>query len=381
MARWTDEQLDLARQTADGPADHVVETLFASGQIDRVNAALLHLTGNAQTLPDPLPAVLRDYLLHSAELPPDLDLARLRRGQDFFVRNGPVFGIALMYASLPSLYAGAQGGAQILAMTGQLTDHFQRRASETLRFILDVMQPGGLDPKGRGIRTAQKVRLMHATIRHFARRSGRWRGLPAWGMPINQEELAGTLMAFSIVAADNIRRLGAEAGDGEIEDYLYAWHVIGHLIGIVPELRPLDAGSARALWKRVAQRNFARTEDGIKLTHSHMQFLDKLVPAKAIDGMNGALMRYLMGYRIAIRYLGLPVPGLWSAALFVLKAVFRISSRFLPTQGELNKLIEEIHYQLMNELQRHWASGDSRPFQLPTQMPPLAGKPPIPIGK
>jgi hypothetical protein len=253
-------------------------------------------------------------------------------------------------------------------MTGQLSRHFRRRAAETLRFILDVMTPGGLEYGGRGIRTAQKVRLMHACIRHFARVSGRWAALPQWGEPINQEELAGTLLSFSSLAVDNLELRGGWVAPGDAEDYLHAWRCIGHWMGIEAEMRPTSMAEARDLWGRIEMRNFSRTPEGVALTRDHLDFLDEMVPGKALDGFNLPLMRHLMGRRIAVGYLGLPGPGRFSIWIDVIRRFFGFADRFLAAAGPLDRLVAEVNLQMMEALQRYWAEGRSTPFRLPQRL-------------
>ena len=64
---------------------------------------------------------------------------------------------------------------------------------------------GALDAGGAGIRSAQKVRLMHDAVRHLILEHG-WD--PALGLPINQEDQLGTLLTFSAVILDGLRKLG-----------------------------------------------------------------------------------------------------------------------------------------------------------------------------
>ena len=45
---------------------------------------------------------------------------------------------------------------------------------------------------------------MHAAVRHLVRSSPRYD--PEWGTPVNQEDLAGTLMTFSIVVLDALEQ-------------------------------------------------------------------------------------------------------------------------------------------------------------------------------
>jgi hypothetical protein len=374
MPIFTDSLLDTMRNTADPLADATVATLFRDGQIGTVNSLLDQLSGNTQSLDPDMPEVLRQYLDISGQLPVDVDWARIRRAQEYFTRFGPFFGVALMYCSLPALYAGSQGGVQILAMTGQLKNHYRRRAAETLRFILDVTKPKGLEPQGKGIRAAQKVRLMHATIRHFARVSGRWEAKASWGAPINQEELAGTLMSFSIVAADNVKRMGIETTEEEVSDYVYLWHCIGHILGVVPELRPLDIEAARSLWQCVDKRNFAPTPEGIGLAQDHLAFLNEMVPGRALDGVNSALMRFLMGDNIAVTCLGLPPASFWEKIISFVRKLVGLADHFAPANGAFDRFVEEINLLLMDALQKYWARGNSKPFRLPTQLDPIVEK-------
>ncbi len=368
MDAWDDGLLDSMRTVADPLADETVQALFRDGQVAAVNLALEHLSSNSESPPEGLPPILLRFLDSSGQMPTDLNWERIDRGQQLFTRHGPIFGVALMYASLPALYAGARGGVQILAMTGQLKNHYRRRASETLRFILDVMKPGGLSPAGQGVRSAQKVRLMHATIRYFARTSGRWAALPEWGAPINQEELAGTLMAFSVLASDNVQRMGITLTEGEAEDYQHAWHAVGHILGISESLRPLKLPAARALWRQMGERNFARTKEGVSLAHDHLAFLDEMIPGKALDGFNSALMRFLMGDPIAVTCLGLAPASWWQGLIRVLRKLLGMAELFVPARAGWNYLIADINLRIMDELQKYWAGKGSAPFRLPTQL-------------
>ena len=111
--------------------------------------------------------------------------------------------------------------------------------------IFDAMSVGGLEPGGRGIRSVQKVRLMHAAVRCLIQRSGQWNA--EWGAPINQEDLAGTLMTFSWTVVDAIEKLSVVVTPEEAEAYLHAWKVAGAVLGIRAELLPRDMSDAELL--------------------------------------------------------------------------------------------------------------------------------------
>ena len=80
-------------------------------------------------------------------------------------------------------------------------------------------------------------------------------------MPINQEDLAGTLMTFSCVVLDALKKLRVGYSAAEGEAFLHAWKVVGHFMGVTgvhPDagLSTGDAEEAavkRALHERAAE--------------------------------------------------------------------------------------------------------------------------------
>ena len=178
-------------------------------------------------------------------------------GQDVFQELGPEILLILGCYSLPAAYAATRG-ARVLGQTGFLSEDTDRRLAETSQMVLDVMSTGGLTPTGRGVRAAEKVRLMHAAIRHLivGRTDQPWDQAEN-GLPINQEDLAATLMTFSYLVVDGLRKLGFSVTAGEAEDYLEAWKLVGRLMGVLPELIPANFAEAKTLTERIEQRQIA----------------------------------------------------------------------------------------------------------------------------
>jgi len=206
---WTDAYLDAARTVGDPEADLAIATLFAeSGQQARVIAGVIEsLVRNAEPTPENLPPQLHAYLEMTSRVPPPV-LPHVKTGENVFAEHGPEILCLLGCYSLPAAY-GARRGAQVLYRTGQLTERAHHRLMVTSQMVLDVMGPGGLTARGRGIRTAQKVRLMHAAIRHLLLHDPHtpW-DTADLGVPINQEDLAGTLMTFSYQILDGLNSSG-----------------------------------------------------------------------------------------------------------------------------------------------------------------------------
>ena len=77
------------------------------------------------------------------------------------------------------------------------------------------------------------VRFLHAKVRRrISQRTAEPWDAEVFGVPINQEDLAATLLAFSINVIHGIEKtLGRPLSDAEQEDYLHLWRLIGWLMG------------------------------------------------------------------------------------------------------------------------------------------------------
>src|SRR5688572_8391504 len=214
----TDAILDAARLRGDALADDTVAAVFKAGDTAAVARLLSTLMRDDQE-PRHLAPAVADYLKQtggSIERGPELAAA----GERIFAEHGPEVMMLLCCYSLPSSYA-ARKGVQVLHRTAYLAKRPNRRLFETAQFIVDVMSPGGLGPGGRGIRTAQKVRLMHASIRHLIQNdpAAPW-DVQELGVPINQEDLLGTPMTFTWLILDGLARLGVRLTPQEQQAYL-----------------------------------------------------------------------------------------------------------------------------------------------------------------
>ena len=260
---WTDELLDELREVGDPPADAVVAR------------DLRRRPGRVRQPPDEDARAQRRGALQAAaggraplpgrtdDLPDWADPERIAVGERFFGQHGPGCVMALACASLPACYA-ARKGVQVLHLTARLQTDPVRRIGETAQLTLDAMAPGGLAPGGAGVRDAQKVRLMHAAVRHLVGTSGAWD--PDWGVPVNQEDLGGTLMTFSIVVVDSLRRLGVSVSDEEADAYLHAWNCVGHIMGVDARLLADTEDEGRALSQRIIERQWAPCPEGQAMT-------------------------------------------------------------------------------------------------------------------
>ncbi|NJN50689.1 MAG: DUF2236 domain-containing protein [Gammaproteobacteria bacterium] len=279
---WTHAQLDALRQVTDPPADAVIADHFSmltsSGAPHDLLTDLMNHRIARPTLTSSIESVpqrLLDELERRAPLPV-VEPGRVLAGQRVFQDHGPEILMILCCYSLPMAY-GAANGSHVLHETGYLENRVIRRLVETTQMVVDVMKVGGLTPAGDGLRSAHEVRLMHAAIRYLIEhREARWN--PAWGRPINQEDLAGTLMTFSYVVLDGLSKLGINLDRTAQEAYLAAWRSIGRAMGVQEVLLPSDMEAAQGLTWFIYDRQMKGSDTGRDLTRALLEAMQSNLP-------------------------------------------------------------------------------------------------------
>jgi hypothetical protein len=287
-----DSVLDEARRQGDPAADAVVAAVLES-EPARSAGQLLAMLNGPRALPDErLPPLVRAYL---AQPPDDAHVApeRLARGAAVFSAYTPEILLVLGFYSLPAAYA-AKNGVQVLVRTGYLERRPLRRVYETTRAVVEMMRPGGLAHGAAGVRTAQRIRLIHSAVRHLVQSDQRRPWPEALGVPINQEDMAGTLMTFSFLVLDGLSKLNIQLSRAEREDYLYAWVNAGRLLGVRSDLLPADEREAEELTRRIYARQIAGSAEGQRMTRALIRALGQAVPFGWLDGVPAAMMRHFL---------------------------------------------------------------------------------------
>ncbi|MES1257496.1 MAG: oxygenase MpaB family protein, partial [Acidobacteriota bacterium] len=290
---WTDETLQPLRGVGDPLADDVITELFADGGVDAMNALMRDFVANEHPVPANFPAPVRHYLEQSSQLPAWADPATINAGEELFWRFGPRIILVLCCYSLPFCYLGRNGVA-VLALTKRLSSNPRRRIVETAQMVVDCMQAGGLTtPGGRGRLTIQKVRLMHAAIRRLAPTAPTYR--PEFGVPVNQEDLAGTLMSFSWIGIDGLAKLEIPLTADDQQAYIHCWNVVGHLLGVQEGLLPSGPAEAKALADGIAAHQFGPSQDGKDLTTALVDMMKQVLPGTVFDRVPELMIRYFLG--------------------------------------------------------------------------------------
>jgi mpaB/rubber oxygenase-like protein len=305
--RWTDELLDRMRMRGDPEADEVVTRYFE----ESADAGPKQFFQQLVTKPDPVPEecspAVADYLAEQPPLPSWADPDRIRAGEEFFGRWGLYVPLVLICSSLPECY-GAAKGVQVLHLTARLASDTRRRIVETAQMVIDVMTPGGMEPGAAGYRTVRRVRLMHAGVRYLIQHDPRVareaeaagpRWSPDWGVPVNQEDLAGTLATFSWSVIGGLRSLGVPVSSDEADAYLHAWNVVGAMLGVREELLARDCDDADALTRRIRERQWGPSPEGAEMARALVQMLDASAPGRIVPGFSGSMIRHFVGDELA----------------------------------------------------------------------------------
>jgi ER-bound oxygenase mpaB/B'/Rubber oxygenase, catalytic domain len=362
---WTDSLLEPMRSAGDPLADAVIAELFAKSEVSAVNELMRTLITNEFPEPANLPDVVRSYLEKTDELPDWANPDLIAAGEQVFWRYGPKLILILHCYSLPFDYLG-RNGVQVLALTTRLVSNPTRRIVEVAQFLVDVMQKGGLTASGgRGRRTIQKVRLMHAAVRKLAAAAPNWK--PEWGLPINQEDLAGTLMSFSWVVMDGLDKLGVSLPDSDREAYLHCWLVAGHLLGIRQDLLPPNAESAGALAAAVARRQFGPTPEGQQMTRALVEMMANTLPGDVFRNVAPFLIRYFLGEERA-GWLGIKQEHFLPFLTAPLRFLGVETSHLLEDCGALNRVAEYVGRLLIESIVFIERGGNRPSFAIPADL-------------
>ena len=329
-------------------------------------------------------------------LPPWADHQQLLRAEELFFADGFLSCVLLFCSSLPECYV-APNISMVLHSTGQLVERAEHRVRSTAAMIFPVMMAGGLsNDGGSGIAQTLKVRLIHATIRNLLLRgdparasaalraafgaagsvevpplqrppeSRQWHevlGAHGWrpaahGLPINQEEMAYTLLTFSYVVLRSLRRLGVPWRPADEEAYLHTWNVTGHLLGIRGELMAETMDEARVLYEAMQARARATAvspDPRPLLSRALMQTMQASIPLSLLKPFPVLMTGWLCGRR-TMRELGLTqYQSLLSRLLFLLfmglaRTVDAVVHRVMPRFSIGRFVGRMLSYHLMTRL-------------------------------
>lgn len=395
LCPWHGEQAEAHNLSCLAAANRAIATWRRNGDLPGWQAP----AGTPAAVADALAAFVR----RAHTLPAWADAAQIERAERDFMMQGVLSCTLLFCASLPECYV-LPDLAEVLHTTGQLEKRTDHRIRATAAMIFPVMMPGGLtQPGGSGIAQVLKVRLIHAMARHLVLRGspaaaaliaaevparrprqaspGMHEALlahgwdtPAAGLPCNQTELAYTLLTFGYVFARGMRTLGVPLSDAEERACLHTWNVVGHLVGIQPELTVPDMERAAVLFDQIQRLGRSRTpqpDPRPALTAALMRTMAQVIGVRVLQPIPVLLTRLLCG-PVARTDLGLNQQVSWlSRAVFALglgivRVIDAVGRRISPQFSIARLITRVVGYRLLTRLLLY----QTRPLSLPTHLLP-----------
>lgn len=294
-----DAYLDGKRQKGDPEADAFINSVFR--EIDQREVLQLWIKNasgneNLYTLSEKFPGI--NFIASANRLPDWADRRMMRTGSAFFIRHQESIMSLLGLLSLPYCYTAAKG-ARVLYLSEKIRNDTTRRLFETAMFVWEVMAPNAFEQGGKAFTEMLKVRLMHAAVRYYTYQGKKWED--DWGIPINQEDMAGTNLSFSLIVVRGLRLLGFSVSLREQEAYLHLWNVIGFMTGLDEGLIPENPKMALLLDRAISKRQFSSSDHGKELTRSLTAHILKVNKSKATAADILGLMRHLLGADVAAK--------------------------------------------------------------------------------
>jgi hypothetical protein len=225
--------------------------------------------------------------------------------RDLFTQYGDEISAALLLAALPETYATAWG-ARVLLAHGDLVWQLPRRIRETALFLATVLSKDPDAKYGSSVadtdlaffKNCAGLRLFHqvlrtqlAPVKHSVNPPGR-----EDDALLNQEDLLGTLLTFSVTTFRVMEQFGVHWSADEQNAYLFFWDVVGACLGIGTKavsdkldvsdpyrhkaLRPSTVDAASAMLDQLHARQWLPVQD--ELDSGRPFPWEDLVPGRAL---------------------------------------------------------------------------------------------------
>lgn len=288
--------LALKRQETDPLADAAIEAYFPEHKA-QLQQEIAGLHSNAGQLSVNAKNELKTLYREILEKAEGLDQTVLRKGQLFFDRNASDIMLLLGLLSLPYCYAAANG-AEVLIQSKRILEDPEKRLLETAEFVFNVTDKAAFAEEGKAIPEILKVRLMHAAARWYAKRSGHWM-VEELGEPVNQEDMSGTNLAFSLIVIRGLKKLGKSISGQEAFNYINYWNQIGLLLGLDEQLLPKTNKEAYVLERNIRERQFKPSESGRALTKALLKYFEEATIDSPIKGQSNAFVSFLLGEHVS----------------------------------------------------------------------------------
>jgi hypothetical protein len=111
--------------------------------------------------------------------------------------------------------------------------------------------------------------------------------------------MVGTLLTFTTVPLAALERIGIVVEQDDAEAYMHTWSVVGHLLGVAPDVLPLTYQEALDLQTQVFTKLQGPSPDALELGGALNQALASSFRLPVLRGLPASIITYLCGKEIA----------------------------------------------------------------------------------
>lgn len=340
---------------------------------------------------------LAQFYRHYETVPAWVDFDQIQRGINVFLAYLPAAGCSLYYRSLVGGFSIPKI-VKVLEATKYLISDRRKvmtRLIDTGGFLACCFAPTSglpaeaLRPGGAGWSAALRVRVLHGKIRQRLLLSKQW-DIERYGIPINQEDMAATLLAFSVNVLLGIEIIaGKPLPEQEQRDYLALWRYIGWLLGVdTPEsesnssnrdatVQPMDPCGPKKHDELCDEDSILHSYASLESIILHIlhpepsscDFVKHLLSVSGSFAFRAEFCRRLLGHPLADA-LGLPSLGSGGAwdfvaslalaiVVYIVLMYFRIYTLLTMSYPWLNKKAIKFHGSLQRSFLVKWEEGHS----------------------
>ncbi|WP_067679826.1 oxygenase MpaB family protein [Nocardia miyunensis] len=230
-------ELGEALSVGDEPMDELVDWMYREGMSTTRPIFEQALREGIAAVPD-APGPLREFFDYVEAVPDWVDWDKIRLAEQVMSLSGRD---ALYVARDMSFLGGylASGFNKTLLRTGALEKGPAKRFAETTQWALDVSSEGGMLPRGLGYRSTVRVRMIHSMVRRHVAAMPDWRD-QEWGLPINQTDMAATMVGALIAPTVGAIGLGMLVTPREADAMAHFTRYVGWVMGVQERFLPND---------------------------------------------------------------------------------------------------------------------------------------------
>ncbi|REG92692.1 oxygenase MpaB family protein [Algoriphagus antarcticus] len=282
-------EFDRLRHIQDPLADQLVSQLIKNPELITLINSWIEIPAKIE---NSFPQEFQDYFnfyLTQNDIPGEV----LVKGQKIFNEKGDLYLAMLGFYSLPYAYAFGDG-AEVLVRSKRILSDIGRRLGETGSFILDIFEPGAFLTKNKAFLTCAKVRLIHGFSRYFiSHYASDWDD--DYGKPINQEDLIGTNLSFSLIVIRGWKKMGFTVKSAEVDLIMGYWKWVGRMMGIQEHYWPDNAKEAFQLEKLIRKRHLKSSDAGHQLIQALISYYKTTIPDALISSQVEPILNFFLG--------------------------------------------------------------------------------------